>query len=134
MDNLNELGEALPELQEDINNKLPYDLRRKIFKEYEIAQMADINFYRNRLEETQEEIQRRRQQMDDAQNELFFGEPEVFIMEDYVNPAETILTEAEDAFNEAERNAAQYTRMMELIELQINNRGRLLRIRNEPPF
>ena len=158
MYNLDQMGEALPELPEqDFHTKFPIELRQKIFQEYKISQNAIKSSYRNRIEETEREIQRRREQIDNAQFELLdvpedeYIRTEVYQFRDddvnqldqetdsetedaYLNPIERTIVEAEDAIFQATKDAAEYARMMRLIELQIDNRARLLRMRNEPPF
>lgn len=132
---------------EDFFTRFPYDLRRQIFQAYEISQRADINFYRNSIEETQREIQRRREQIENASLEAINVMPEdqQFEVEELfaeagpsemeeLDPIQRTIVEAEDAISQEERNADEFQRMINIIQLQIDNRARLLRERNEPLF
>ena len=114
MDNLGKLGEALPELpQEDFHNKLPIELRQKIYKTIYDMGEEELGDKKKELKEIQAERQNRKE---GARGEVF---------------GDLGILQAQRREIQVSR---EYTKMERIIRQKAQVYNRLLRMRNEPPF
>ena len=115
MDNLGKLGEALPELpQEDFHNKLPIELRQKIYETIYDMGKEELDDKKKELKEIQAE---RKSRKEGVRGETF--EEKLGILQ---------------AQRREIQVSREYTRMERIIRQKAQVYNRLLRMRNEPPF
>ena len=129
MDNLNELGDALPELHETTLLDLPHELREKINQAVEAMGVEDLQPYFDRKIETERERIRRRGIYQNAQqmHNQNMTTTTMGIMEE--RRADLL-----DAQRESIRASREYDRMIDVIRNKLRVYNRIIRTRNEPPF
>ena len=127
MDNLDELGDALP--QEQSLMDLPYELRERINEAIFDMGIEEIRQYSERKATTEAERVRRRGIYQNSQQ--MHNQNLTTTTLNIMNERQQDLLEAQ---RESIRASREYDRMMGVISHKIAVYGRLLRTRNEPPF
>lgn len=124
MENIKDIGDALPQEPEPPQSqepKLPWDLRRRIWQEYEAEQNARLVPYFDRHEEAGRELIRTRRALDDA----LFGDP--------LEEARAAVAHVR-AQDEAQAASVAYHDMMEIIRRKIDLRAKIMKQKDEKPF